>query len=101
MHNDILAYTALSAEEIKAAYRRGEIEDGVAVALAVAWALVREKATVITYSPGIPPEDKEKLGHIHAPSIDSALEEAFRQQGPDARVTVLTHASDMLPVQGF
>ncbi len=101
VHTDLLDFTAWPAEEIKAAYRRGELKDGVATALAVAWALVREKAKVITYSPGIPADHKEKLGHTHAPSIEWALEEAFRQQGPAARVTVLTHAADMLPIQDF
>ena len=101
VHTDLLDFTAWPAEEIKAAYRRGELKDGVATALAVAWALVREKAKVSTYSPGIPADHKEKLGHTHAPSIEWALEEAFRQQGSAARVTVLTHAADMLPIQAF
>ncbi len=101
VHTDLLDFTAWPAEKILAAYRSGTIKDGVATALAMAWALVREKATVITYSPGIPAEHKEKLGHIHAPSIEQALEEAFRQQGADARVTVLTHAADMLPLKAF
>jgi nickel-dependent lactate racemase len=101
VHTDLLDFTAWPAEEIKAAYRRGDIKDGVATALAVAWALVREKATVITFSPGIPAEHKEKLGHIHAPSVDWALERAFGLLGPRARVTVLTHAADMLPIKSF
>lgn len=101
VHTDLLDFTAWPAEEIKSAYRRGIIKDGVATALAVAWALVREKATVITYSPGIPAADKEKLGHIHAASIGEALERAFQLQGARARVTVLTHAADMLPIKAF
>ncbi len=101
VHTDLLDFTAWPAEEIKAAYRQGAIKDGVATALAMAWALVREKATVITYSPGIPAEHKKKLGHIHAPSIGKALERAFGLLGPSARVTVLTHAADMLPIKAF
>jgi lactate racemase len=101
VHQDLLEYTWWSAEEIKAAYRSGELRDGPATALATAWALVREKANIIHFSLGISPEDKEKLKHTHAPSIEWALEEAFRRQGPDARVTVLTHAADMLPVKAF
>ncbi len=101
VHTDLLDFTAWPAEEIKAAYRQGVLKDGVATALAVAWALVREKATVITYSPGIPAAHKKKLGHIHAPSIRQALERAFGLMGPQARVTVLTHAADMLPIKAF
>jgi hypothetical protein len=49
-------------------------------------------------SPGISAADKARLGHTHADSIDSAVEEALRRQGPDARLSVLTHAPDMLPI---
>ncbi len=70
----------------------------MAAALATAWAMVREKASVITYSPGIPAADKARLGHTHADSVEAAVAEALRLQGPEARLTVLTHAPDMLPV---
>jgi nickel-dependent lactate racemase len=99
VHTDLLEYTAWPSAEIKAAYRAGRLKNGVASALAVAWALVREKASVITFSPGIPPEHKEKLGHTHAPGVQWAVDEALRRQGPDARVAVLTHAPDLLPVR--
>jgi nickel-dependent lactate racemase len=98
VHTDLLDYTAWSSAEIKSAYRSGRLRNGVAAALAVAWALVREKASVINYSPGIPPDHKAKLGHIHAPALQWALDEALRQQGKNARVAVLTHAPDLLPV---
>jgi lactate racemase len=98
IHTELLDFTAWSSEEIKAAYRRGDLQNGVASALAVAWAMVREKADVILYSPGIPAEDKARLGHTHAPTLEWAIEEAFRRQGPDARMTVLTHAPDLLPM---
>jgi nickel-dependent lactate racemase len=98
VHTELLDFTSWPSEKIKAAFRRGELKNGVASALAVAWAMVREKASVITFSPGIPPEHKAKLGHTHAPSIEWAIEEAMRRQGPSARLTVLTHAPDLLPI---
>jgi nickel-dependent lactate racemase len=98
VHTDLLDYTGWPSARIKAAYREGRLTNGVAAALAVAWALVREKASVITFSPGIPPEHKAKLGHTHAPGIEWALAEAFRRQGSRARVAVLTHAPELLPV---
>lgn len=101
VHTDLLDYTAWSASEIKDAYRQGRIKNGVAAALATAWALVREKASVIMVSPGIPAEDKARLGHTHADSIEAAIADALRRQGPDARLSVLTHAPDMLPVPAF
>ncbi|MGB5985137.1 MAG: nickel-dependent lactate racemase [Desulfobacterales bacterium] len=98
VHTDLLAYTAWSSDQIKAAYREGRIKNGVAAALATAWAMVREKASVILFSPGIPPGDKARLGHTHAASIEEALAQALERQGQDARVSVLTHAPDMLPL---
>ena len=101
VHTDLLDYTAWPSADIKAAYREARINNGVAAALATAWAMVREKASVILYSPGIPDADKRRLGHIPAESIDAALAEALCRQGPDARVSVLTHAPDMLPIPAF
>lgn len=98
VHTELLDFASWPSAAIKDAYRRGELKNGVATALAVAWAMVREKASVITYSPGIPPEHKRQLGHTHAPSIQWAVDEALHRQGPRARVSVLTHAPDMLPV---
>jgi nickel-dependent lactate racemase len=100
VHTDLLDYTDWPSTEIRAAYRAGRITNGVAAALAVAWAMVREKAEVITFAPGIPPEHKARLGHTHAPSLQWAIDEALRRQGPRARVAVLTHAPDLLPVAG-
>jgi hypothetical protein len=101
VHTDLLSYTSWPSDKIKEAYRKGRLKNGVATALAAAWAMVREKANVIMYSPGIPPEEKAKLGHTHAPTMEWALEEAFRRQGRQARVTVLTHAPEMLPMRVF
>lgn len=98
VHTDLLEYTSWSSEDIKNGYREGKIKNGVAAALAAAWAMVREKASVIMYSPGIPAEDKTRLGFIHAESVDEAIAEAFKLQGSDARLSVLTHAPDMLPI---
>ena len=52
-------------------------------------------------SPGISREDKAKLGFTHVEDIENALKEAFRRQGPHARVSILTHAPDMLPIRAF
>jgi nickel-dependent lactate racemase len=98
VHTDLLDYTSWSSAEIQQGYRQGRIKNGVAAALAAAWAMVREKASIVTYSPGIPPADKAKLGHTHADSIEGAIAWALHCQGKDARLSVLTHAPDMLPI---
>lgn len=98
VHTELLEFTAWPSQDIKAAYREGRLTNGVACALAVAWAMAREHAGVINYSPGISPDDKAALGHTHAPTLEWAVEEALRRQGTDARLTVLTHAPEMLPI---
>lgn len=98
VHTELLDFTAWPSQDIKAAYREGRLKNGVACALAIAWAMAREHASVITYSPGITPEEKVALGHTHAPTLFWALEEALRRQGPDARLSILTHAPEMLPI---
>lgn len=101
VHAGLLRFTAWPSERIEKAYRAGEIKSGVATALAIAWAKVREKAPVILVSPGIPPEHKRRLGFHHACDIQEALKQAFRRQGASSRVAVLTHAPDTLPIRGF
>jgi len=98
VHTESLDFTAWPSKDIKAAYRDGRLSNGVACALAIAWAMVREQASVINYSPSITPEEKAKLGHTHAPTLAWAVAEALRRQGPDARLTVLTHAPELLPI---
>jgi len=98
VHTELLNFTAWSSREIKAAFRAGRLKNGVAAALATAWAMAREKASVIMVSPGIPRADKIRLGHTPADSIDQAIVEALRRHGPDSRLSVLTHAPDMLPM---
>jgi nickel-dependent lactate racemase len=98
VHTELLDFTAWPSQDIKAAYRDGRLKNGVACALAIAWAMAREHASVITYSPGITPEEKAALGHTHAPTLTWAVEEALRRQGPSARLSVLTHAPEMLPI---
>ncbi len=98
VHTELLDFTAWPSDDIKTAYRAGRLTNGVACALAIAWAMVREHASVINFSPGISPAAKEALGHTHAPTLDWAIEEALRRQGPAARISVLTHAPEMLPI---
>ncbi len=98
VHTELLDFTAWSSQKIQTAYRDGRLRNGVAAALATAWAMAREKASVIMYSPGIPAADKIRLGHTHAESIDDAIDKALRRHGSESRLSVLTHAPDMLPI---
>ncbi len=97
-HGDILEITRKSSAEVRAMVERGETHDDVAAALAIAWAQVKERESVFMVSDGIDEATATGLGFTWFPNVQAALDEAMRRKGPSARVTVLTHAPDMLPV---
>ena len=97
-HQEMLAFTALGADEIMSAIEQGEIQDQVSGALALAWARIRQRAEITLVSDGISKEETRALGFTPFEDVQSALEAALRKHGPDARVNVLTHAPETLPI---
>jgi nickel-dependent lactate racemase len=98
MHPEVLGYAGLPAEEVEARILSGAVPDQVAGALALAWAKMRQRARIFMVSGGITPEAARALGFTPFATVDTALEAALADHGPAARVSVLTHAPDMLPV---
>jgi nickel-dependent lactate racemase len=97
-HQDMLNFTALDVEEIEARIEAGEINDVVSGGLALAWAKMRQRAHISLVSDGISGAETRALGFTPFASLDDALAEALGRHGPEARVTVLTHAPEMLPI---
>jgi nickel-dependent lactate racemase len=97
-HRDILEVTHHDACGLRGMVSCGQLHDEVAAALAIAWAQVKERESVYIVSDGIGAEDAVKLGFTHFNTAQDALDAALRVKGDRARVTVLTHAPDMLPV---
>jgi len=97
-HGDILEVTHRDACNLRDMVSCKQLQDEVAAALAIAWAQVKERETVYIVSEGICGADAKRLGFVSFPSVQEAFENAMKQKGPEARVTVLTHAPDMLPV---
>ena len=100
MHPEVLEYAGLTAEEIEARILSGAIPDQAAGALGLAWAKMRQRARIFLVSGGIAPEAARALGFTPFNTVDAALEASLSDHGPAARVSVLTHAPDMLPVIG-
>lgn len=98
MHREIFAITGLEPEAIAAQIETGEITDVVSGALALAWAKSRRLAAVSLVSDGIADDEARALGFTPYRSVDEALSAAFRKHGLGAKVTVLTHAPDTLPL---
>ena len=97
-HQEMLAFTGLEADQLKNAIEKGEIQDRVSGALALAWARIRQRAEIILVSDGISKEETHALGFTPCEDVQSALEAALRKHGPDARVNVLTHTPETLPI---
>jgi lactate racemase len=77
--------------------RRG-IDDLTAANVAVWMARMNELAWISIYSDGLTDEDLDILGVARAASLQSAVDEAFRRQGPAAKVLVMTHGGELCPV---
>jgi nickel-dependent lactate racemase len=97
-HSDILEITHYSAEELRKKVVAKELHDEVAAALAIAWAQVKEREDVFLVSQGIDAESARKLGFTPFDTVQEAFDMALAQHGREARVAVLTHAPDMLPI---
>ncbi|AKX93473.1 hypothetical protein MTHERMOG20_20970 [Moorella thermoacetica] len=97
-HPEMLEFAGQKPEDIDAQIEEGRIKDKVAGALALAWAKVRQHAEVCLVSDGINAEVAAKLGFKHADTIEEALEMTWARLGKEARVTVLTHGADTLPL---
>ena len=97
-HADMLDYTAKSSCAIRDMVACKQLHDEVAAALAIAWAQVKERENVYIVSSGIPAEAAVSLGFTPFATVQAALDAAQAAKGPGAKVTVLTHAPDMLPI---
>ncbi|HWR30908.1 MAG TPA: nickel-dependent lactate racemase, partial [Negativicutes bacterium] len=97
-HADILEITGESMQGLKDRVAHKEVHDEVAASLAIGWAQVKERESVYMVSSGICAEDAKKLGFTPFASVQDALAAALSVKGREARIVVLTHAPDMLPV---
>lgn len=96
-HGNMLDMTPYGSRRLWAMVSAKELADEVGAALAIAWAQVKEREDVWIVSGGIRPDEAAKLGFRHFASVQEALDAALALKGAAARVTVLTHAPDMLP----
>lgn len=97
-HQDMLDYTAQDADTITGAIENGAIRDLVSGALALAWAKIRRRAAISLVSEGISDQEARALAFTPFPSLDQALEAALHRHGPEAKITVMTHAPETLPL---
>ena len=97
-HPDILELARCSAGELLRKVAARELHDEVAAALAIAWAQVKERESVFLVSRGIDKDSARRLGFTRFDDVQAACDAALARHGREARVAVLTHAPDMLPL---
>lgn len=98
-HHEILDFGYPPLPEIKELVRSGRLKNKVVgVHMAQVSRVVREKATVILVTSGIPAEEVRRAGLEWAATPQAALEQAFARLGPEARLAVLQGAAEMLPL---
>jgi lactate racemase len=97
-HPEVLELAGWSADVLRAKADSGGVRDEVAAALAIAWAQVKEREAVSLVSRGIDAASARQLGFAPFETAQAAFDAALSRHGRGARVTVLTHAPDMLPI---
>lgn len=97
-HSEMLEITGKPSAEIDRLARLGEIPDLPSAALALAWAQIRERVRVILVSDGIGKDEAAALEFDWAASPQEGLERALSHYTSDAKVRVMTHAPETLPL---
>ena len=78
--------------------QQGKVDDLVGVAILADVCQIVDKTDCIMVSPGVKPEEAKKLGFRYAASVQEALTMAFEKQGKSARVSVVHHGGEVLPL---
>lgn len=100
-HRDmILKYSRYPSKEILAKAKSDGAWDMAGVNVAVHMAMKREFANVTIVSYGISQSDCEVMGFYHSTDINKVFQAALKQNGPDAKVIVLTQGPKVIPVWG-
>jgi lactate racemase len=97
-HTDMLNFTSLDADKLEARICDGTIRDVPSGALALSWAKIRQRANISLVSDGISNEETRALGFRPFADVEQAVEAALLRHGAQAKIIVMTHAPDTLPI---
>ncbi len=86
-----------NSKDIYRIARQRDITDLCAVTTSVGTARHRELADITVISDGLGVEEARLLGYNWKKSFEEVLENAFRRQGQDAKISILTHGGETLP----
>jgi len=100
MHPKWIDYLHCNTEELKRMYERGEVEDLVALGLAMNYTSIKDKHPICLVSEGISYRDAEKIGCQKFGNVEEALEYLTERYGSDSKVNILTHGGETYPIVG-
>ncbi|MEM2982870.1 MAG: nickel-dependent lactate racemase [Candidatus Bathyarchaeia archaeon] len=98
MHPKWIDYLHCNTEELKRMYERGEVEDLVALGLAMNYTSIKDKHPICLVSEGISYRDAEKIGCQKFRRVEEALEYLTERYGSDSKVNILTHGGETYPI---
>jgi nickel-dependent lactate racemase len=97
MHPRWIDYLQFDSRQLKEMYKAGNVEDLVALGLALNIAYVKERHTVCIISDGISSKEAAKIGFQKFDNVDEALEYLSRRLD-ESKVNILTHGGETYPV---
>jgi len=98
-HPDVEHFGYKPYHEVKNLVKKEKIKDISAAAHMVhVGRVIREKATCILVSEGIDEKTAKRIGFDYALTFDEALKKALDKHGSNAKIVVMRHTSDLLPI---
>jgi len=97
-HPRWIQYLQHTTKELREMYKAGEVEDLVALGLALNVTYVREKHPVCLVSDGVSDRDAVKMGFSKFNTVEEALQFLSRRYGSGSSINVLTHGGETYPV---
>jgi len=94
-HPTLVKLATTPTRKVEEMVQKGEIEDRIGAATYIAMALSRKRAKVVVVTEGISEDELGQIGFFYSPSIEDAIESAFKEHGLNARIGVITQAADM------
>lgn len=97
-HKNLMEIGYHPSTQIVEMVQQGKVNDLVGVAILHDTCQIVDKTDCIMVSPGVTEADAKKIGFRYAKDGQTALKMALEKQGQDARITVVHHGGEALPI---
>ncbi len=97
-HPKWIDYLQYGTKELKEMYDAGDVEDFVALGLALNVAHIKGKHPIYMISDGISDKDAEKIGFNKFKNLQEAFDYVMNLYGEDAKVNILPYGGETYPI---